>query len=68
MASDFEVQLSPEYLAKIETDLKASVQMLGSASAFTDYNRGGGPAGSYDRHYDKSTGGITSSTTDRATT
>lgn len=66
MTSDFEVQLSPEYLAKIEADLKARVQMLGAANAFTDYNRGGGPAGSYDRHYDKSTGGITPNTTGRA--
>ena len=56
MTSDFEVQLSPEYLAKIETDLQASVKSLGSSNAFTAYNRGCGPKGDYDRHYDKSTG------------
>lgn len=56
MTKNFEVQLSAEYLAKIESDLLVSVSQLGSENAFTDYNRGGGPAGSYDRHYDKSTG------------
>ena len=68
MTSDFEVQLSPEYLAKVEADLKASVKMLGARNAFTDYNRGGGPKGDYDRHYDKSTGGVAPGTTDSADT
>lgn len=68
MTPDFEVQLSPEYLAKIEADLKAGVKLLASVNAFTEYNRGGGPGGSYDRHYDKSTGGITPSSTDNAST
>lgn len=58
MTSDFEVQVSPQYLAKIEADFKASVKMLAAPGAFTDYNRGGGPKGDYDRHYDKSTGGV----------
>lgn len=61
----FEVKLSPEYLAKIEADLQTNVGQLGAANAFAEYNRGGGPAGSYDRHYDKSTG-IAMSVTDRA--
>ena len=56
MSEDFEVQLSPEFLAKLEADLHLSVKSLQSANAFTSYNRGGGPAGKYDRHYDKSTG------------
>ena len=56
MTSDFEVQLSPEYLAKIEANLEASMTSLESENAFTAYNRGGGPKGDYDRHYDKSTG------------
>lgn len=64
MISDFEVQLSPEYLAKIETDLEACVNSLGSSNAFTVYNRGGGPKGEYDRHYDKSTGKIAPGTVD----
>ena len=54
--SDFEVQLSSEFLLKLEADLDANVRSLGSENAFTEYNRGGGPAGSYYRHYDKSTG------------
>jgi hypothetical protein len=54
--STFEVQLSAEFLSKIESDLSANVKSLTAANAFTEYNRGGGPAGSYDRHYDKSTG------------
>ncbi|MBX7259851.1 MAG: hypothetical protein U1F48_10115 [Burkholderiales bacterium] len=57
MKPKFEVQVSPEYLAKIEADLRAGMKMLASENAFTDYNRGGGPGGNYDRHYDKSTGG-----------
>ncbi|RLA40248.1 MAG: hypothetical protein DRR42_26170, partial [Gammaproteobacteria bacterium] len=56
MRQDFEVELSPDFLGKIEADLKANVEALGSKEAFTEYNRGGGPAGDYDRHYDKSTG------------
>ena len=56
MPDNFEVEVSPEFLAKIEADLEASVKTLGEAAAFTDYNRGGGPGGKYDRHYDKSTG------------
>lgn len=56
MPDNFEVEVSPEFLAKIEADLEASVKTLGEADAFTEYNRGGGPAGKYDRHYDKSTG------------
>lgn len=60
MSSDFEVQLSPEFLAKIDADLDASVKSLRAANAFTSYNRGGGPKGDYDRHYDKSTGGTPS--------
>lgn len=56
MEQDFEVQVSPDFLARMESDLKASVESLKSEGAFTEYNRGGGPAGDYDRHYDKSTG------------
>lgn len=56
--SQFEVQLSPEFLAKIEADLEAHVKLLASENAFTEYNRGGGPKGNYDRHYDKSTGKV----------
>jgi hypothetical protein len=56
MPDNFEVEVSPEFLAKIEADLEACVKTLGEAAAFTEYNRGGGPAGKYDRHYDKSTG------------
>lgn len=56
MEQEFEVQISPDFLARMESDLKASVETLKSESAFTEYNRGGGPAGDYDRHYDKSTG------------
>lgn len=56
MSDNFEVEVSPEFLAKLEADLELSVKALGEATAFTDYNRGGGPAGKYDRHYDKSTG------------
>ena len=56
MENNFEVELSKDYLKKIEADLAASVESLRSSEAFTDYNRGGGPAGAYDRHYDKSTG------------
>ena len=56
MKNDFEVQLSPEFLARIETDVQSNVKALGCSGAFEVYNRGGGPAGSYDRHYDKSTG------------
>jgi hypothetical protein len=55
MKQDFEVQISPEFLAKMESDLKIKVDALASENAFTNYNRGGGPAGNYDRHYDKST-------------
>jgi hypothetical protein len=54
--SDFEVQLSADFLSKIESDLSDNVKSLAAANAFTEYNRGGGPGGSYDRHYDKSTG------------
>jgi hypothetical protein len=68
MTPDFEVQLSPEYLARIEADLTASIKLLASANAFTDYNRGGGPGGSYDRHYDKSTGSISRTSIDKAST
>lgn len=56
MEQDFEVQVSPDFLARMESDLKASVESLKAEGAFTEYNRGGGPAGDYDRHYDKSTG------------
>lgn len=56
MEQEFEVQISPEFLARMESDLKSSIDALTSENAFTDYNRGGGPAGDYDRHYDKSTG------------
>ena len=56
MEQEFEVQISPDFLARMESDLKASVETLKSENAFTEYNRGGGPAGDYDRHYDKSTG------------
>lgn len=42
MKPKFEVQVSPEYLAKIEADLRAGMKMLASENAFTDYNRGGG--------------------------
>jgi len=53
--NDFEVEISADYLAKIEQELKSSVDALRDEGAFVNYNRGGGPAGSYDRHYDKST-------------
>lgn len=56
MEQDFEVQLSTEFLAKIKDDMKSNIKSLDCSSAFEAYNRGGGPAGSYDRHYDKSTG------------
>jgi hypothetical protein len=56
MDTDFEVAVSPEFVERIRADLARSVMDLGDPSAFTAYNRGGGPAGQYDRHYDKSTG------------
>jgi len=56
MAVPFEVQLSKEFLARIESDVEASIKDLDCASAFASYNRGGGPGGAYDRHYDRSTG------------
>lgn len=68
MTSDFEVQLSPEYLAKIEMDLDTRMKALGSSTAFTAYNRGGGPKGDYDRHYDKSTGLVALGVADNAET
>lgn len=64
MGSTFEVQLSPEYLAKIEADLEGHVRLLASQNAFTAYNRGGGPKDNYDRHYDKSTGRLEPSSSD----
>ena len=59
MAQDqaFEVEVSSEYLERIESDLESRTTSDTFASeGFTAYNRGGGPAGQYDRHYDKSTG------------
>jgi hypothetical protein len=53
---DAEVQLSAEYLRRLEAKLDMSVQELAAQGAFAGYNRGGGPAGKYDRHYDKSVG------------
>lgn len=58
MTKQFEVQLSPEFLERIEEDVKDNIAATGCSSAFQDYNRGGGPGGSYDRHYDRSTGKI----------
>lgn len=52
----FEVELSQEFIERIESDLLASVSQLAGEGAFSSYNRGGGPGGSYDRHYDRSTG------------
>lgn len=51
----FEIQVSDEYLERIESDLGARPQYV-RTEEITAYNRGGGPAGQYDRHYDKSTG------------
>lgn len=51
----FELKISPEFLAKAEKDLKQSIEMYGDTKVFEAYNRGGGPKGAYDRHYDKST-------------
>lgn len=58
MEKDFEVQLSADFLARIDNDVKSNIKSLDCSGAFEAYNRGGGPAGSYDRHYDKSTGSI----------
>lgn len=55
MNSDFEVAISPEFLERMRADLNKSIRDFGGQSAFTAYNRGGGPTGQYDRHYDKST-------------
>ena len=56
MQKHFEVQLSSEFLARIEEDVVTHVKATGVEGAFTAYNRGGGPGGAYDRHYDRSTG------------
>lgn len=52
----FELSISTEFLARAERELTESVEKLGDPKAFSAYNRGGGPKGSYDRHYDRSTG------------
>ncbi len=62
MTKQFEVQLSPEFLARIEGDVKDNISATSCSSAFQSYNRGGGPGGNYDRHYDKSTGKMDGST------
>ena len=56
MQKQLEVQLSNDFLKRIEEDVRTHVNATGETGAFTAYNRGGGPAGSYDRHYDRSTG------------
>lgn len=56
MNKTFEVQISQEFLKRMEQDVEAHVKSLDMAGAFTAYNRGGGPGGAYDRHYDRSTG------------
>ncbi len=56
MSEDFELKISPEFLAKAEQNMMQSLEKYGDPKLFTAYNRGGGPEGSYDRHYDKSTG------------
>lgn len=56
MSEDFELRISPEFLEKAEQDMTESLEKYGDPKLFTAYNRGGGPKGSYDRHYDKSTG------------
>lgn len=56
MSEDFELKISPEFLEKAEQDMTESLEKYGDPKLFTAYNRGGGPKGSYDRHYDKSTG------------
>lgn len=56
MSEDFELKISPEFLAKAEQNMTESLEKYGDPKLFTAYNRGGGPKGSYDRHYDKSTG------------
>ena len=58
MSKEVEVTLSPEFLARLEKDVQDNVAAIECASAFEGYNRGGGPGGSYDRHYDRSTGKI----------
>lgn len=55
MSDDFEVHVSSEFMERMRSDLARSVEAFGDPTAFTAYNRGGGPAGQYDRHYDKST-------------
>lgn len=52
---DFELKISPEFLEKANSDLKNSIEQFGGDRVFEAYNRGGGPKGAYDRHYDKST-------------
>lgn len=52
---NFELELSPEFLKKIKSNVDNSVKTLGTIGAFEAYNRGGGSAGNYDRHYDRST-------------
>lgn len=56
MSEAFELKISPEFLAKAEQNMMESLEKYGDPKLFTAYNRGGGPKGSYDRHYDKSTG------------
>lgn len=56
MSDEFELEISPEFLARAERDLLESLEKFGDPTAFSAYNRGGGPKGAYDRHYDKSTG------------
>lgn len=58
MNKNFEVVLSPDFLSRIEEDVNSNIKSLECIGAFESYNRGGGPAGDYDRHYDRSTGGI----------
>jgi len=56
MENNFEVELSSQFLARIKEDIASNIKLLDCSGAFEAYNRGGGPAGNYDRHYDKSTG------------
>lgn len=55
MSDVFELTVTPEFLEPMRADLLRNAEAFGESGAFHAYNRGGGPAGQYDRHYDKST-------------
>lgn len=56
VSETFELAISPEFLEEAEQHMTESLEKYGDPKLFTAYNRGGGPKGQYDRHYDKSTG------------